>query len=81
MASSNTTASGKATDPYKAANLDNDISVAQKIEDLSHFMNNCKFGMMTTRDASSGHLVSRCMALAGQVRQVQPLFPCSVKPG
>jgi hypothetical protein len=37
------------------------------VNDLSGFMKNCKFGMMTTRDSSSGHLVSRCMALAAQV--------------
>merc|ERR1711939_280692 len=36
--------------------------------DLSEFVKACKFGMMTTRDGSSGALVSRCMALAAQVR-------------
>ncbi|KAL2133385.1 hypothetical protein VTI74DRAFT_2473 [Chaetomium olivicolor] len=54
----------KHTDPYKEANLETDVSLEQKIRDLSGFMTHCKFGMMTTRDAASGNLVSRCMALA-----------------
>jgi hypothetical protein len=57
----------KHADPYKEANLDTRVSLGQKIEDLSGFMKHCKFGMMTTRDANSGNLVSRCMALAAQV--------------
>ncbi|KAK4442974.1 blue light-inducible protein [Podospora aff. communis PSN243] len=61
---SNTNTGGKHADPFKAANLDNDVPLAQKIEDLSNFATSCKFGMMTTRDANkSGNLVSRCMAL------------------
>ncbi|KAL2153485.1 hypothetical protein VTH82DRAFT_4640 [Thermothelomyces myriococcoides] len=56
----------KHKDPYKEANLDTDASLEQKIRDLSHFMAHCKFGMMTTRDANSGNLVSRCMSLAAQ---------------
>jgi hypothetical protein len=57
----------KNADPYKEANTDSQASLEQKIQDLSNFMQNCKFGMMTTRDAKSGKLVSRCMALAAQV--------------
>jgi len=57
----------KHEDPYKDANLDTEVSLEQKIKDLSGFMAHCKFGMMTTRDARSGNLVSRCMALAAQV--------------
>lgn len=53
-------------DPYKEANLDNEVPLEQKIHDLSTFMTHCKFGMMTTHDAASGNLVSRCMALAAQ---------------
>ncbi|AEO66582.1 uncharacterized protein THITE_2043296 [Thermothielavioides terrestris NRRL 8126] len=56
----------KHADPYKEANLDTDVSLEQKIRDLSAFMTHCKFAMMTTRDAASGRLVSRCMALAAQ---------------
>ncbi|KAL2143620.1 hypothetical protein VTI28DRAFT_10205 [Corynascus sepedonium] len=56
----------KHEDPYKDANLDTEVSLEQKIKDLSGFMAHCKFGMMTTRDARSGNLVSRCMALAAQ---------------
>lgn len=65
---SNTNTGGKPADPYKEANLDNDVTIAQKIQDLSNFMSSCKFGMMTTRDSKTGALMSRCMALAAQVR-------------
>ncbi|KAJ2907290.1 uncharacterized protein MKZ38_003146 [Zalerion maritima] len=51
-------------DPYREANMENQISLKQKVEDLQEFMNNCKYSMMTTRDAQSGNLISRCMALA-----------------
>lgn len=57
----------KHADPYKEANLQTEVSAEQKIHDLSAFMTHCKYGMMTTRDAKSGNLVSRCMALAAQV--------------
>jgi len=68
---------GKPADPYKAANLDQDIPLAQKIEDLSHFVSVCKFGMLTTLAANkSGNLVSRCMALVATVRPY-PVPPVS----
>ncbi|KAK3390074.1 blue light-inducible protein [Podospora didyma] len=64
---SNASNAGKNADPYKAANMETDVTIAQKIEDLSEFMSNCKFCIMTTRDSnSSGNLVSRCMALAAK---------------
>ncbi|KLU87071.1 hypothetical protein MAPG_06076 [Magnaporthiopsis poae ATCC 64411] len=63
---SNTATGDKPADPYKAKNLDTDASVKEKIDDLSHFISACKYGMMTTRDAKSGNLVSRCMALAAK---------------
>lgn len=66
MAEQQTEASAKHPDPYKEANLDENVSLEQKVQDLSAFMTHCKFGMMTTRDAGSGNLVSRCMALAAQ---------------
>jgi hypothetical protein len=65
---SNADTGSKPADPYKSKNKDNDASLDDKVAALSGFMNNSKFSMMTTRDASSGHLVSRCMALAAQVR-------------
>jgi len=66
---SNANTGGKPADPYKAANLDNEVPLAQKFEDLNNFVSSCKFGMMTTRDANkSGNLVSRCMALVATVR-------------
>lgn len=68
-AGSNTTSSGApATDPYKAKNADNDVSLEEKVEALVKFAQANKFGMMTTRDAETGMLVSRCMAIAASVR-------------
>lgn len=66
MSFSNTSTGDKPADPYKAANADQDVSLQDKITDLSDFVSACKFGMMTTRDAASGKLVSRCMAVAAK---------------
>ena len=65
MATSNTQTNPKPSDPYKAKNLD-DASLDDKVQDLVTFVEKCKFCMMATRIASSGQLVSRCMALAGK---------------
>ncbi|EXJ67666.1 protein bli-3 [Cladophialophora psammophila CBS 110553] len=54
-----------ASDPYKAKNKD-EPGLEEKITALNDFAKSCKFGMMTTRIADSGLLVSRCMALAAQ---------------
>lgn len=64
---SNADTGSKSADPYKEKNLDS-ASIKEKVEDLSDFVSACKFGMMTTRDGSTGRLVSRCMALAAKVR-------------
>ncbi|KAL0933383.1 protein bli-3 [Colletotrichum truncatum] len=64
MSFSNASTGDKPADPYKAANKDEDVSLKEKVEALVNFANKSKFGMMTTRDAKSGALVSRCMALA-----------------
>jgi hypothetical protein len=66
MSFSNTDTGNKPADPYKEKNID-DVSIKEKVEDLSDFISACKFGMMTTRNGSSGALVSRCMALAAKV--------------
>ncbi|KAL1872803.1 hypothetical protein VTK73DRAFT_1274 [Phialemonium thermophilum] len=63
---SNASTGSKPADPYKQANTDSEVTTEQKIEDLVAFISNIKYGMMTTRDAKTGHLVSRAMALAGQ---------------
>ncbi|KAI0892722.1 putative BLI-3 blue-light-inducible Bli-3 protein [Annulohypoxylon nitens] len=63
---SNANTGSKPADPYKLANKDNDIPVSEKIETLNKFVSTCKYGMMTTRDFSTGKLVSRCMALAAK---------------
>ncbi|PMD50847.1 uncharacterized protein K444DRAFT_657620 [Hyaloscypha bicolor E] len=65
MSFSNTNTGDKPADPYKEKNLD-DASIKDKVEDLSEFVTACKFGMMTTRDGSTGDLASRCMALAAK---------------
>ncbi|KUJ16919.1 uncharacterized protein LY89DRAFT_645950 [Mollisia scopiformis] len=65
MSFSNTDTGDKPADPYKATNID-EPSLKEKVEDLSEFISSSKFGMMTTRDGSSGALVSRCMALAAK---------------
>jgi len=62
---SNANTGDKHPDPYKEKNID-EVSIKEKVEDLEEFMSACKFGMMTTRDASTGYLTSRCMALAAK---------------
>ncbi|OAP56410.1 hypothetical protein AYL99_09589 [Fonsecaea erecta] len=54
-----------ASDPYKAKNKD-EPGLEEKVNALNDFVRSSKFGMMTTRIADSGLLVSRCMALAAQ---------------
>lgn len=66
MSFSNADTGDKPADPYKATNLDTpDLKV--KVEELTKFIDSCKFGMMTTRIESSGLLTSRCMAIAAKV--------------
>jgi len=65
MSFSNSNTGDKPADPYKEKNID-EVSIKEKVEDLSEFITACKFGMMTTRDGKSGALVSRCMALAAK---------------
>ncbi|KAI0478409.1 putative BLI-3 blue-light-inducible Bli-3 protein [Xylariaceae sp. FL0804] len=63
---SNADTGSKTADPYTAANKDASASTQEKVDALDKFVNQCKFGMMTTRDAASGKLVSRCMAVAAK---------------
>lgn len=53
-------------DPYKERNVDN-TSLSDKVVALTTFIQTHKYGMLTTRNANSGMLMSRCMALAGTV--------------
>jgi hypothetical protein len=46
---SNADTGSKPADPFTAKNAEDDISLETKIEDLSDFMQACKYGMMTTR--------------------------------
>jgi len=72
---SNASTGDAPADPYKAANLDNEITLETKIDDLVKFTTAAKFGMMTTRDATTGALVSRCMAVAAtECGGLDPLF-------
>ena len=73
MSFSNADTGDKPADPYKAVNK-TEPELAEKIEDLVGFIEQCKYGMMTTRIASSGLLVSRCMALAAKVRLKDAVF-------
>jgi len=65
MSFSNTDTGSKPADPYKEKNKE-EPGLEEKINDLAAFTKASKFGMMTTRIAESGLLVSRCMALAAQ---------------
>lgn len=73
MSFSNTQVPGdKPADPYKATNK-SEPDLKEKVEDLTNFISQCKFGMMTTRIGSTGMLTSRCMALAAKVTPPHPL--------
>ncbi|KAI1445781.1 hypothetical protein F5Y02DRAFT_101239 [Annulohypoxylon stygium] len=63
---SNTDTGDKPSGPYYEKNVDNDVTLKEKVETLVKFVSSCKFGMMTTHDVVSGKLVSRCMAIAGK---------------
>ncbi|KAF2237513.1 hypothetical protein EV356DRAFT_18228 [Viridothelium virens] len=65
MSFSNTDTGDKPADPYTQKNLQ-DPSLKDKVDDLVDFVEKSKFCMMTTRIASNGLLVSRCMALAAK---------------
>lgn len=65
---SNTDTGDKPSGPYYEKNVDNDVTLKEKVETLVKFVSSCKFGMMTTHDVVSGKLVSRCMAIAGKVK-------------
>lgn len=66
MSFSNTNTGELPADPYKKQNAE-DPDLNTKVEDLVGFITTAKFGMMTTHQASSNNLVSRCMALAATV--------------
>ncbi|KAF2966122.1 hypothetical protein GQX73_g7446 [Xylaria multiplex] len=63
---SNTDTAGKPADPYTCANKDTAATTQDKFDALDKFVGACKFGMMTTRDQTSGKLISRCMAVAAE---------------
>ena len=63
MSFSNTSTGDKPSDPYKEKNTDQP-DLKTKISDLVDFVTKSKYAMMTTREADSDKLVSRCMAVA-----------------
>ena len=63
----NTTTGKQHVDPYKAQNSE-DPPLPQKVQDLVDFINQVKFGMLTTKQSDGEYLTSRCMALAATVR-------------
>ncbi|MCJ1471047.1 BLI-3 blue-light-inducible Bli-3 protein [Pseudocyphellaria aurata] len=65
MSFSNTDTGDKTADPYKAKNLD-EPPLKEKVEALSTFISNSKFGMLTTRIEGSKLLTSRAMSVAAQ---------------
>lgn len=70
MATTGTTAplGDKPADPYTHDNKD-ETDLKTSVTELVDFITKCKFGMLTTIEASShNNLVSRCMGLAGTVR-------------
>lgn len=68
----NTATGNHALDPYKTQNLE-DPPLPQKISELSAFITEVKFGMLTTKQSDGDFLTSRCMALAAKVsKQLQP---------
>ncbi|KAF4984853.1 hypothetical protein FZEAL_6 [Fusarium zealandicum] len=82
MSFSNAATGDAPADPYKKANLEEEIPLQTKIEDLTEFINKCKFGMMTTRGSESGNLVSRCMALvATEAGGIDLLFHTNTESG
>jgi len=70
MSTHGTASSG---DPYKKANAE-DPSIKTKIEGLTAFVDEHKMGMLTTRQANSGMLVSRCMAVATRKNEIDLWF-------
>lgn len=70
-----TTSGTQPLDPYKAKSLDEDIPLSQKITDLSTFITEQKFGMLTTKSSDDDLLTSRCMALAGKVKTLHHSIP------
>lgn len=71
---SNTDTGSKTSDPYVEKNLEKNADLSDKVNDLLAFVDKTKTCMMTTRIASSGLLVSRCMALAAKVRLLAARF-------
>lgn len=62
----NTKTGNHPVDPYKTQNFE-DPPLPQKIEELVEFINQVKFGMLTTKQSEGDYLASRCMALAATV--------------
>ena len=62
----NTSTGNKPLDPYKTQNSE-DPPLPDKINELSDFISQVKFGMLTTKQSGGEYLTSRAMALAAKV--------------
>ncbi|KAF8421429.1 bli-3 protein [Tirmania nivea] len=69
----------KPADPYKETNLDH-ASLKERVEGLIQFIESHKFCLMTTRQKDTGHLVSRCMAVAA-LEGINLLFHTNTESG
>jgi len=80
---SNTSTGSAPADPYKQHNISDEtnLSLKDKVEDLLHFIESLKFGMLTTRQDATGLLVSRCMAIAAKENGVDLLFHTNTESG
>lgn len=65
----NTSTGNQPVDPYKSQNSE-DPPLPTKIEELSDFISQVKFGMLTTKQSGGDFLTSRAMALAAKVRSI-----------
>jgi general stress protein 26 len=77
-ATTNTSTGNHPVDPYKSKNFE-DPPLPQKIEDLTTFISQVKFGMLTTKQSDGDYLASRCMALAAQVWHFQTSIYSNIK--
>jgi len=65
MSFSNTETGDKSANPVVDKSKDS-APTKEKVDELSAFIDSCKFAMMTTRTADTGLLVSRCMAVGAK---------------
>ncbi|RPA80059.1 hypothetical protein BJ508DRAFT_415565 [Ascobolus immersus RN42] len=75
------TQSDKPADPYKEKNVDNNLSIQEKVDGLVAFVKAHKFAMMTTRQTDNDSLVSRCMAIKDFESGIDLIFQTNTETG